>query len=34
MQFESHSHRGFSPVISSVTKQGGIKDLTEQLSTR
>jgi hypothetical protein len=22
MQFESHSHRGFSPVISSVTKQG------------
>jgi hypothetical protein len=21
MQFESHSHRGFSPVISSVTKQ-------------
>jgi hypothetical protein len=22
MQFESHSHRGFSPVISTVTKQG------------
>jgi len=22
MQFESHSHRGFSTVISSVTKQG------------
>jgi hypothetical protein len=22
MEFESHSHRGFSPVISSVTKQG------------
>jgi hypothetical protein len=21
MQFEAHSHRGFSPVISSVTKQ-------------
>jgi hypothetical protein len=22
MQFESHSHRGFSPVIPSVTQQG------------
>jgi len=22
MQFESHSHRGFSPVVSSVTKRG------------
>ncbi len=22
MQFESHSHRGFSPVISKVNKQG------------